>query len=688
MSKIKPALPKGFRDFLPKQVSKRKFMKNTISKVFEKYGFLEIDTPVMEKTTTLTGKYSDEVNKLLFQTLNTGDFLNGVDIENPEFHKANKLAKKISEKGMRYDLTVPLARYVIQHENDLTFPFKRYHIAPVWRADRPQKGRYREFYQCDIDIIGSKSLLNEVECVQVYNEVFEKLGLDVEILISNRKILNGIMQAIDATEISATIITLIDKIDKIGLEKVLEETQKAGLSIEQANMLKSFLETKKLEDLALSNELIKEGVEELKYIFDFDLANIKFDVSLARGADYYTGCIFEVVGSSKNPETSSFGALGGGGRYDNLTEMFGKKDLTGVGVSFGFERIYDVLESLNKFPENISAAPTLLFLHFGEEEKAFAFKLLQKVRKAGISSEIYPDKAKIQKQMKYANGKAVLYTCIIGSSEMESGKLSLKHMESGEQTKMSIEEIIEKLETSKEYTNNHNDISDLFDKFKESFNNIEETKFNLEQLEISKAIYKHVFKIKSSLWKFGEKFNRLKRSSMSDVFQDLIALYLKLELGNDYKIVLEEKIGKLQPDILVKHKNKNLFILEIKTTIGWDRNSLDGGIQNRIFDLSKTFNIPKDNIVYIFQSPTNVNKAFAEKYWDSKNRKAKKLPTEFPYNKIRPLLHAEDPFYWKENKNIEYHNYSNEYIENLSHYNIVIPLELTISEIKKAAKNI
>lgn len=440
MSKIKAALPKGFRDFLPQDIAKRQYITNTIKMVFEQYGFLPIDTPVMENLNTLTGKYSDEVNKLLFKTLNSGDFLQKVDSELLSTKESNKIASKIAEKGLRYDLTVPLARYVIQHENDIHFPFKRYHIAPVWRADRPQKGRYREFYQCDVDTIGSSSLLNEVEFAQIYHQVFQKLNLEVEILISSRKILNGIIEAIDAQMYSGAIITTIDKIDKIGLEKVIEECQKIGLSEQQAEKLKDFLSIKTIDQLNAENDTLAQGISEVTEVMGYNIPNLKFEISLARGADYYTGCIFEVI-----CKDIAFGALGGGGRYDNLTEMFGKKDLTGVGISFGFERIYDVLESLQKYPSNLQTAPTLLFLHFGEAEKKYAFEQLQKVRKTNISAEIYLDNAKMKKQMKYANSKGVEYICIIGSNEMESGKLTLKNMPTGQQENISIEDIIKKL---------------------------------------------------------------------------------------------------------------------------------------------------------------------------------------------------------------------------------------------------
>lgn len=440
MSKIKAALPKGFRDFLPQDIAKRQYITNTIKMVFEQYGFLPIDTPVMENLNTLTGKYSDEVNKLLFKTLNSGDFLQKVDSELLSTKESNKIASKIAEKGLRYDLTVPLARYVIQHENDIHFPFKRYHIAPVWRADRPQKGRYREFYQCDVDTIGSSSLLNEVEFAQIYHQVFQKLNLEVEILISSRKILNGIIEAIDAQMYSGAIITTIDKIDKIGLEKVIEECQKIGLSEQQAEKLKDFLSIKTIDQLNAENDTLAQGISEVTEVMGYNIPNLKFEISLARGADYYTGCIFEVI-----CKDIAFGALGGGGRYDNLTEMFGKKDLTGVGISFGFERIYDVLESLQKYPSNLQTAPTLLFLHFGEAEKKYAFEQLQKVRKTNISAEIYLDNAKMKKQMKYANSKGVEYICIIGSNEMESGKLTLKNMQTGQQENISIEDIIKKL---------------------------------------------------------------------------------------------------------------------------------------------------------------------------------------------------------------------------------------------------
>lgn len=440
MEKIKAALPKGFRDFLPEQTAKRNYISQTIQSVFEKYGFQGIETPVMENLKTLTGKYSDEVNKLLFKTLNSGDFLTKADANLLAEKNSAKVANQISEKGMRYDLTVPLARYVVQHENDLVFPFKRFHIAPVWRADRPQRGRYREFYQCDVDTIGSKSLINEVEFAQIYNEAFERLNLKVDIKINSRKILVGMIEAVDASDKATTIITIIDKIDKIGLDKVIDEVSKLGLSEEQTSKLKDFLSTTDINKIELSNDTLKEGVAEVQFILKHQVPNVSFDISLARGADYYTGVILEVFCTEMD-----FGALGGGGRYDNLTEMFGKKDVTGVGISFGFERVYDVLESLNKFPENIQSAPTLLFLHFGEKEQEFGFGLLQKVRKENISSELYPDQAKMKKQMKYANGKGVKYICVIGSNEMESGELTLKNMETGNQESLTIEEIIEKL---------------------------------------------------------------------------------------------------------------------------------------------------------------------------------------------------------------------------------------------------
>ena len=440
MEKIKAALPKGFRDFLPEQTAKRNYISQTIQSVFEKYGFQGIETPVMENLKTLTGKYSDEVNKLLFKTLNSGDFLTKADANLLAEKNSAKVANQISEKGMRYDLTAPLARYVVQHENDLVFPFKRFHIAPVWRADRPQRGRYREFYQCDVDTIGSKSLINEVEFAQIYNEAFERLNLKVDIKINSRKILVGMIEAVDASDKATTIITIIDKIDKIGLDKVIDEVSKLGLSEEQTSKLKDFLSTTDINKIELSNDTLKEGVAEVQFILKHQVPNVSFDISLARGADYYTGVILEVFCTEMD-----FGALGGGGRYDNLTEMFGKKDVTGVGISFGFERVYDVLESLNKFPENIQSAPTLLFLHFGEKEQEFGFGLLQKVRKENISSELYPDQAKMKKQMKYANGKGVKYICVIGSNEMESGELTLKNMETGNQESLTIEEIIEKL---------------------------------------------------------------------------------------------------------------------------------------------------------------------------------------------------------------------------------------------------
>lgn len=434
--KIKPTLPKGMRDFLPKDVVKRQYITRTISAVFTRFGFQAIETPVMENMDTLTGKYGEEGDKLLFKVLDSGDFLSKVKGEVLQNRDARQLTPQISSKGLRYDLTVPLARYVVQNQNDLSFPFKRYHIAPVWRADRPQKGRYREFYQCDADVIGSDSLYNEVELMQIYAQVFSELGLDVNIKYNNRKVLIGFMQAIGLEGKEVEGITILDKLDKIGLEKVMAELEVFGLTGEQLALFKKVVSTNDIDALP-PTELILKGKEELDFIRAFNVASTSFAISLARGLDYYTGCIFEVV--SKEYE---IGSIGGGGRYDKLTEMFGKSDLTGVGISFGLERIYDVMEELNKFPEELTRSSKLIFAHFSEENQAYAFEALGKVRSAGINAEMYPDQAKFPKQMKYANDKNIPFVAIVGDNEMEKKVFMLKDMANGEQKEMGLEEMI------------------------------------------------------------------------------------------------------------------------------------------------------------------------------------------------------------------------------------------------------
>tara|TARA_B110000459_G_scaffold78099_2_gene87863 strand:+ start:9544 stop:10881 length:1338 start_codon:yes stop_codon:yes gene_type:complete len=441
--KIKPALPKGMRDFLPADVRKRQYIIQTIKESFELFGFQAIETPVMENLNTLVGKYGDEGDKLLFKVLNSGDYLKKVAITELGDADSRKLTPKIADKGLRYDLTVPLARYVVQHQNEISFPFKRYHIAPVWRADRPQKGRYREFFQCDADIIGSKSLYNEVELIQIYSSVFEKLNLAVTIKYNNRKILIGLMQALGLSGREQDGIVLLDKLDKIGLDRVLEEFKTLGLSQDQLTLFKTVVSENDIHSLPHS-ELIQQGIEELEFVKKFNIPSSAFDITLARGLDYYTGCIFEVVSNEYE-----IGSVGGGGRYDNLTEMFGKSDLTGVGISFGLDRIYDVLEGLGRFPETLNASSSLMFAHYDDANQSYAFEALGKLRAAGISAELYPDKAKFQKQIKYANDKGISFVAIVGDNEMKNETLMLKNMETGEQEEMSIKALINYLNSIK-----------------------------------------------------------------------------------------------------------------------------------------------------------------------------------------------------------------------------------------------
>jgi len=385
---MKPTLPKGMRDFLPQDVAKRKYVIDTISEIFVKFGFQPIETPVMEKLDTLSGKYGDD-SKLIFKVLNVGDFLKKAD----RSLSASELTPQISGKGLRYDLTVPLARYVVQNQNDISFPFKRYQIAPVWRADRPQRGRYREFYQCDVDVIGSDSLLNEVELMKIYSEVFSKLNLDVTIRYSNRKLLFGMMQVIGLKDREIEGIKLLDKLDKIGIDKVIDGLRNLGLNNNQLSIFNDIIKNKDTYYLDISsNELIEQGKKELEFINKFKIPNAKFDATLARGLDYYTGCIFEVVSNEY-----SIGSIGGGGRYDNLTEMFGKKELTGVGISFGLDRICDTLEYLNKFPSNLVDVTKLLFVTLNDENTSYAYNSLCKLRNI-IKSEMYFDGGKIGKK--------------------------------------------------------------------------------------------------------------------------------------------------------------------------------------------------------------------------------------------------------------------------------------------------
>lgn len=454
----KPSIPKGTRDFSPQEMVKRNYIFDTIKKTFQLYGYLPIETPAMENLSTLMGKYGEEGDKLIFKILNSGDFMSGVDSKLLQANDSRLLTNKISEKALRYDLTVPFARYVVQHQHEITFPFKRYQIQPVWRADRPQKGRYREFYQCDADVIGSNSLVSEVELVQMMDEVFTKLGIGVTIKINNRKILSGIAEVIGEKEKIVTITVAIDKLDKIGADGVNKELAENGVGAEAIKKLQPLIEFKGstkeklnfLKQLLATSEVGLRGIEEVEYLFDTCAALrlsgelIELDITLARGLNYYTGAIFEVkVNDVRSKFTSS---ITGGGRYDDLTGIFGLPNMSGVGISFGADRIYDVMEELNLFPESVAASTKLLFVTFGEQEQGYCLPLLAQVRKAGINSEIYPDaNAKMKKQMSYADDKKIPFVIIVGSDEMQSGMLSLKNMSSGEQEKLSIENIIEKI---------------------------------------------------------------------------------------------------------------------------------------------------------------------------------------------------------------------------------------------------
>nr|WP_320118297.1 histidine--tRNA ligase [uncultured Marinifilum sp.] len=449
----KPSIPKGTRDFSPVEMVKRNYIFDTIKDVFQLYGFMPIETPSMENLSTLMGKYGEEGDKLLFKVLNSGDFISKVRQEQLQERNSVKLTTKISEKGLRYDLTVPFARYVVQHRNEISFPFKRYQIQPVWRADRPQKGRYREFYQCDVDVIGSNSLLNEVELIQIVDEVYRRLQLNVIVKLNNRKILAGIAEIIGEAEKIVDITVAIDKLDKIGLDNVNKELVEKGISAKAIETLQPIIllagtnseKIAKLKELLASSEIGMKGIEELETVFSYleklgVKTEVELDLTLARGLNYYTGAIFEV--KSKDME---FGSITGGGRYDDLTGIFGLKDVSGVGISFGADRIYDVLEQMDKFPKETAATTKVLFINFGEKEELFCLPILAKLRANGVNAEIYPASQKMKKQMTYANNKNIPFVIMVGESEIQEGKLSLKDMDSGEQTKLTPEELIEKL---------------------------------------------------------------------------------------------------------------------------------------------------------------------------------------------------------------------------------------------------
>ncbi|MGE6220025.1 histidine--tRNA ligase [Nubsella zeaxanthinifaciens] len=459
MSVTKPSLPKGTRDFSPQEMVKRNYIFDTIKTVFKKYGYAEIQTPSMENLQTLTGKYGDEGDKLIFKILNSGDYLAKVDEQLLATKNSNATISKISEKALRYDLTVPFARYVVMHQNDIAFPFKRFQVQPVWRADRPQKGRYREFYQCDADVVGSPSLLNEAEFILIYHEALSKLGLrDFTIKINNRKILSGIAEIIGKPELIVDMTVAIDKLDKIGLDGVSKELLERGFTESDIEKLKPVIllegsNIEKLESLKSvlsTSEIGLKGIEEIETVFNYVsklttdntklTAAIELDITLARGLNYYTGCIFEV----KTNEVA-MGSIGGGGRYDDLTGMFGLKDLTGVGISFGADRIYDVLEELNLFPNSAQQGTKVLISNFDENAEAFALPLLQQLRESQIAAELYPTSAKLKKQMSYADAKNIPYVVLIGDEEMQSGLLTLKDMASGAQEKLTAAQIIGKL---------------------------------------------------------------------------------------------------------------------------------------------------------------------------------------------------------------------------------------------------
>ena len=446
----KPSIPKGTRDFGPVEMAKRNYIFDTIKEVYALYGFQQIETPAMETLQTLMGKYGEEGDKLLFKILNSGDYMNKVSDEDLHSLNSLKLAAKLCEKGLRYDLTVPFARYVVQHREELQLPFKRYQIQPVWRADRPQKGRYREFYQCDADVVGSDSLLNEVELMQIVDTVFTKFGVRVCIKINNRKILTGIAEVIGEAEKIVDITVAIDKLDKIGLDKVNEELRNDGISEEAIEKLQPIISLsgsneEKLEVISqvlAGSEIGLKGVEETRFILDtlktVGLHNeIELDLTLARGLNYYTGAIFEVKALD-----TPMGSITGGGRYDNLTGIFGLPGLSGVGISFGADRIYDVLNALDLYPKEAVNSTQVLFINFGEKETAYCLPIVGKLRQAGIRAEIFPDNAKMKKQMSYANAKNIPFVVLAGENEMAAGQVTLKNMESGEQTLVTTEELI------------------------------------------------------------------------------------------------------------------------------------------------------------------------------------------------------------------------------------------------------
>lgn len=448
----KPSIPKGTRDFSPIEVAKRHYIIDTIKEQFQLFGFHPIETPSFENSDTLMGKYGEEGDRLIFKILNSGDYLKKVDDALYDSKDSTKMTSKISEKALRYDLTVPFARYVVQHQNEIDFPFKRYQIQPVWRADRPQKGRFREFFQCDADVVGSKSLWQEVDFIQLYDSVFSKLKLDgVTIKMNNRKILSGIAEVIGASDKLIDFTVALDKLDKIGEEGVKKEMLSKGISEDAITKVQPLFnfegntteKINKLKDLLNSSEEGMEGVKELEFIvkaiqtIPLQCATLDLDVTLARGLNYYTGAIFEVAA----PENVKMGSIGGGGRYDDLTGIFGLKNVSGVGVSFGLDRIYLVLEELDLFPETVAPVTKALFINFGEAEALYSLKAINKLRKEGILAELYPDATKMKKQMNYANKKGAKYVILAGDSELKNETFTVKNMESGTQNEMNFDEL-------------------------------------------------------------------------------------------------------------------------------------------------------------------------------------------------------------------------------------------------------
>ena len=449
---VKPSILKGTRDFLPDTMAKRNYIFSTIKSVFEKYGFSPIETPTIEKTETLMGKYGEEGDRLIFRVLNSGDKLGKADTAALADSNFARFSNSISDKALRYDLTVPFARFVVQHQNELSFPFKRYQIQPVWRADRPQKGRYREFYQCDVDVVGSDSLIYEIELIQIFDDVLSQLGLtDFSIKFNNRKILTGIAEVCGESDKLVDITVAIDKLDKIGKDGVIKELTERGVSPTAIEKIDPLFDldgdndklVASMKTFLTSSEVGMKGVEELEYVLNrikslgLNKAKLDFQVTLARGLSYYTGAIFEVV-----PNNVKIGSICGGGRYDNLTELFGLSGMSGVGVSFGADRIYDVMTELDLFPESATISTQVLFINFGEAEQDYCLGLAKKIREAGVSSEVYPSSAKMKKQMKYANDKGIPFVVLIGSDEMESGQVTFKNMLTGEQKSTSFENLL------------------------------------------------------------------------------------------------------------------------------------------------------------------------------------------------------------------------------------------------------